>query len=47
VIKEDAAGTGGTLIQGHDVFHTDFSFSIYVAGKQDCAYNPFLSIYQN
>jgi hypothetical protein len=28
VVKEDAAGTCGTLVQGHDVFHTVFSFTI-------------------
>jgi hypothetical protein len=46
MVKKDAAGTGGTLIQGHDIFHIDFSFSICHDAKQDGDSRPFLSIYQ-
>ena len=47
VIEQDAAGTGGTLIQGHDIFHTGFSFTIYHNTKQDGSFRPFLPIYQS
>jgi hypothetical protein len=47
VVKEDAAGTGSALVQGHDIFHTVFSFRIRHNVKQDSDFRPFLSIYQS
>jgi hypothetical protein len=46
VVKKDAAGTGGTLVQGHDIFHIGFSFTIYQNTEQDGDFRPFFSIYQ-